>query len=143
MTVQEILSAWKQARLAGGAQFYSVFESLTGFSETQVRDHFQRWCGLTHETVEEIATSHGVTVREAGFQAYLADINMSGHPRISAIIDEGYGLEDGPVDPNPRQNKPWPVAEDCSGCDQNINGPHRFGCTTMGAQSIKLPLRII
>ena len=141
MTAHEILSAWNAARMVGGAQFYAEFERLTGFSEAQVKAYFASWTRLTHETAEEVAVANGVTIREGGFQAYLADVKRAGHPSTRAIIDLGYADYEG--DPNPRVDKPWPAAEDCPGCDQSVEGPHRFGCTLRGAQQVSVPVTLI
>lgn len=137
MTAHDILAAWRTATAAGGAQFYAEFERLTGFDEAAVKKHFADWNKLRHETAEEIAAENDTTVREAGFQAYLADIKRIGHPRISTYLDDGY--EDG-EDPNPRQGKPWPESEDCTGCDQPVSGPHRFGCSIHGARQTRIPV---
>lgn len=133
-TAQEILAAWNTARATGGAAFYSTFESLTGFTEADVRAHFKRWGELRHETAEAIAENHGMTLREGGFQAFLADETRE-HGGLAAALDDGY--ED---DPNPRQDKPWPEAEDCRGCDRSVSGPHRFGCSIHGAYQARIPV---
>lgn len=142
MTAIEILAAWKAAAAAGGSQFYAEFERLTGFTEADVKRHFGDWNRLSHETAEKIAEDNGVTIREGGFQAYLATIKRTGRPPIAAIIDDE-GADD---DPNPRADKPWPASEDCTGCDGRIgpNGWHRFGCTLHGARASQLvvPVRV-
>lgn len=141
MTAADILTAWKTAQAAGGAAFYSTFESLTGFSEAGVKQHFADWNHLTHAAAEEVAEENGVTVREAGFQAYLADIKRIGRPRIVAIV--GVWDED-ETDPNPRLCKPWPEAEDCPGCSGRAGPeyPHKFGCFVHGAQQVKVPVTL-
>ena len=139
MTATDILTAWKAAGAAGGIKFYPEFERLTGFTEAQVKEHFAVWNKLTHEAAEEVAAENGVTVREAGFQAYLADVKRIGRPRIAAIVGQ---RDEDDSDPNPRQDKPWPEAEDCPGCDGRA-GPeyaHRFGCTVRGARQTKVPV---
>lgn len=137
MTARDILSHWNQARAAGGAAFYGEFHRLTGLSEAQVKEHFGAWNKLTHEAAEEIAAEHGVTVREAGFQAYLADVKRLGGPSIVAITGE---RDEGDLDPNPRSGKPWPAAEDCPGCSGHtgIEGWHKFGCSVHGARQVKV-----
>lgn len=141
MTAIDILTAWRAAQASGGATFYSEFERRTGFSESDVKQHFADWNKLTHEAAEEVAFENGVTLREGGFQAYLADIKRIGRPRIAAIV--GVRDED-ETDPNPRQDKPWPEAEDCPGCDGRAGAgyPHRFGCSVHGARQIKVPVTL-
>lgn len=136
MTATDIMTAWKAAQAAGGAAFYGEFEQATGFDEAAVKRHFVDWNKLTHEAAEEIAAENGVTVREAGFQAYLADVKRIGRPRIAAIV--GMRDEDD-SDPNPRSGKPWPAAEDCSGCPGR-EGWHKFGCSVHGAQQVIVPV---
>jgi hypothetical protein len=139
MTVSEVLAAWKAAQAAGGAAFYSTFESLTGFTEADVKRHFAAWNNLTHEAAEEVAAENGVSVREAGFQAYLADVKRIGRPRIAAIVGQ---RDEDETDPNPRQTKPWPEAEDCPGCDLRAGAEnrHRFGCTIHGGRRRRVPV---
>lgn len=139
MTAHDILAAWRTATAAGGAQFYAEFERLTGFDEAAVKAHFAAWGKLRHETAEEIASNNGVTLREGGFQAYLAHIKRVGRPPIIAITDDGYEADE---DPNPRQNKPWPESEDCTGCDGRAGAeyPHRFRCHARGVQQIRIPV---
>lgn len=37
---------------------------------------------------------------------------------------------------DPRKYKPWPVEEDCPGCDQHRDSDqHRFGCSVRGARA--------
>lgn len=141
MTATDILTAWKAAGAAGGIKFYPEFERLTGFTEAQVKEHFGAWNKLTHEAAEEVASENGVTVREAGFQAYLADVKRIGRPRIAAIVgqrdeDDAYG------DPNPRSEKPWSEAEDCPGCPGRAGPehPHKFGCSVHGARQVTVPV---
>ena len=138
--VNQLLEAWKNA--ANTSNFYAEFERLTGFSEADVKKHFGDWNKLRHETAEQIAEDCGVTIREGGFQGYLAIIKRNGRPHLRAIIDSGY-FED--EDPNPRQGRPWPSSEDCKGCDgrDGAQYQHRFGCTRYGAKagSLTLPVR--
>lgn len=140
MTAKEMLAAWKAATATGA--FYAEFEKLTGFSEDDVKKHFTAWNKLRHETAEEIADGHGMTIREGGFQVYLTIIKQNGRPPIRAIVDGGYEEDE---DPNPRQGRPWPASEDCKGCDgrDGAQYQHRFGCTVYGAKagSLTIPVR--
>jgi len=140
MTAIEMLAAWKSAADTG--KFYEEFEKLTGFTEADVKQHFAAWNKLRHETAEEIAEDHGMTIREGGFQVYLTIIKQSGRVPLAAILDGGYEEDE---DPNPRQDRPWPAAEDCKGCDgrEGAQYRHRFGCTRYGAKagSMTIPVR--
>lgn len=42
---------------------------------------------------------------------------------------------------DPREYKPWPEEEDCSGCDQHKNGPHRLSCHMAGGY-MRIPVAI-
>jgi hypothetical protein len=139
MTAQEILAAWKAAAASGN--FYAEFEKATGFPEADVKKHFAAWGKLRHETAEEIATENDVTIREGGFQAYLADIKHIGHPRICGIVDEGYYEDE---DPNPRQGRPWSSSEDCKGCDgrDGAQYQHKFGCVYHGGRAGELRIPV-
>ena len=139
MTATDILTAWKTAQAAGGAAFYAEFERLTGFTEAAVKEHFADWNKLTHAAAEEVASENGVTIRDGGFQAYLADIKRIGRPRIAAIVGL---LDEDDTDPNPRGDKSWPESEDCPGCDGRAGPehPHRFGCTVHGARQVRVPV---
>ena len=46
---------------------------MTGFSEETVKKHFKDWNELPRTDVETIATRHGTTVKDGGFQAYLVE----------------------------------------------------------------------
>lgn len=43
----------------------------------------------------------------------------------------------------PPRTKPWPIEEDCLGCDQHKDGPHRFGCTLHGARAGQLRVSVV
>lgn len=73
MNVTEIMDAWKQANEHDTYSFYERFHQLTGLYEDEVKRVFQEWKRTRGHRVEEIATKHGVTVREGGFQAFLAE----------------------------------------------------------------------
>jgi len=74
---QEIEDAWRQSqqRTEGlpHRAFYDIFQELTGLTQIEVRNRFNEWNDLTHEEAERIAEKHGTTVRDGGFQAYLAE----------------------------------------------------------------------
>ena len=89
MTATEVLAAWKSAGTSG-IQFYPEFERLTGFTEADVRKHFAAWNKLPRTAVDEIAAHNGVTVQDAGFQAYLADVSRGLPPAIPESWDEPY-----------------------------------------------------
>ena len=139
--VEEVLDAWAAARAAGGDRFYEELHRLTGLTEADVKEHFAAWTKLRHETAEEVAEENGVTVREAGFQAYLTNVLRLGRPRIIALDDFGY-VED--FDPNPRSHKPWPEAEDCKGCDgrDGLAYQHRWGCHIYGGKAGQVVLPV-
>jgi hypothetical protein len=141
VNAQEILAAWKAA--ADTSDFYAAFEKATGLNEGEVKLRFTHWTKLRHETAEEIAADHGMTVREGGFQAYLVSILRSGHPAIVTYADEGY--DDAWMDPNPRKDRPWPASEDCPGCPGRVGEQyqHKFGCAYFGARQIKIPVSLV
>jgi len=140
MNATEILAAWKAAAATG--DFYAAFEKATGLNEGQVKLHFTHWGKLRHETAEEIAEDHGMTIREGGFQAYLVSILRTGHPAIVTYADDGY--DEMWSDPNPRPGKPWPESEDCPGCPGRAGPeyPHKFGCRLYGARGITMPVNV-
>jgi hypothetical protein len=39
-------------------------------------------------------------------------------------------------DVDDRTGRPWPPEEDCPGCGQHKDGPHRFTCRVAGARQI-------
>lgn len=136
MTAREILAAWKAAAATG--RFYEEFQKATGFDEAAVKRLFAEWNGLTHDAAEEVASENGVTIREGGFQAYLADVKRIGRPRIAAIVGVRSEEDD---DPNPRKDKAWPASEDCPSCDGRLGpeGWHRFRCASEGVRQATLP----
>jgi len=76
MTTAELITAWHEAQLAyhDGGNFYAVFAEKAGLDEAEVKQHFRDWNELPHEQVVAIAERQGTTVREGGFQAYLAEV---------------------------------------------------------------------
>ena len=131
MSITRIQAAWLKASQGTEADFYPTFERLTGLRESDVRQCFADWNLLSHATAEQIAEGQGVSIREGGFQAYLAVIVATGRPPISALADE---VES---DPNPQQGRMWPRGEDCPGCDGRAGAEyvHRFGCKYRGVPS--------
>ena len=77
MTVIEIRTFWAKANALGRDLFYPAFAAGTGWDKATVQSHFRDWNTLTHERAEAIAAKHGVTIREAGFQAYLAEVSQN------------------------------------------------------------------
>lgn len=39
-----------------------------------------------------------------------------------------------------RRTKPWPPEEDCPGCPEHRDGPHKFGCSVGGARQLVIPM---
>lgn len=76
MTYAEIKAAWDTARsqALGLDSFYERFETLTGIPRDAVAEHFTAWNLLSHSEAEAVAERHGTTLRDGGFQAYLADV---------------------------------------------------------------------
>lgn len=146
MNVTEIMAAWKEANNHGTYSFYERFCQLTGIPEDRVKYSFADWNRTRPERVEEIAQKHGVTVREGGSQAFLAERywpddpelqaiqNLTGHlgdpdsqGRLTRILDVHARLGRFPIDyailpaspqgaGDPREGKGWPPEEDCPGC---------------------------
>ena len=82
MTYAQIKAAWTEAQTAGPA-FYSKFEAATGLSQETVTTLFGRWNRLSFAETEGIAARHGTTLREGGFQAYLAEVYSSANSGCS------------------------------------------------------------
>ena len=45
-------------------------------------------------------------------------------------------LKDLAPDTDDRADRPWPPADDCSGCDGHKNGPHRFTCRAVSNRTV-------
>ena len=75
MTAQELKDAWDEAqsRALESPGFYTHFQELTGISQQELGSKFKGWNLLSNEEAVSIAQKHGFTVREGGFQAYLAE----------------------------------------------------------------------
>lgn len=73
MDAVELLAAWKESQACGAHGFYEEFHRRTGLSEAKVKQAFHEWNLTPRSRVEEIADKHGVTLREGGFQAFLAE----------------------------------------------------------------------
>jgi hypothetical protein len=73
MTAQYILRVWNEARASEGADFYENLKAGTGLTEEQVTTAFADWNRLSYEEAFQISRRQGLTVREGGFQAYLAE----------------------------------------------------------------------
>jgi hypothetical protein len=74
MYVPEVMAAWKEAQACETHDFYEKFYHLTGLDEATVKRRFSMWNLLPHEQAVAIAERNGVTVEEAGFQAYLVEV---------------------------------------------------------------------
>ena len=57
-----------------------------------------------------------------------------GKPTIAEIVAE--------LENDPREGKTWPPEEDCPGCDQHRDGPHRFGCSLHGKQQLRVTIAL-
>lgn len=129
LTINEVVAAWAAAEEAG-ADFYAEFERRTGISETKVKEYWETWSNIRHETAESFVRGTGQSM-DQGFLVLLASVLRLGRLPIEILVDPGY-----PPDPNPRLMRPWPKSEDCPGCDGRV-GPsntHRFGCSYGGAR---------
>lgn len=58
-----------------------------------------------------------------------------GKPTIAEII--------GDEEEDDRDDKPWPVEDDCPTCPGHKDGPHKFSCATGGAEQYRLPAKLI
>jgi len=90
MNIEEVRAAWKEAQEESSAEgarnsFEEAFFHRTGLSKGEVEHAFTAWNRLPRDRVEEIAESHGVTVQEGGFQAYLVTRYWPTDPELQII----------------------------------------------------------
>lgn len=75
MKYAEIKAAWTKAQeRVVIADFYATFSAETGLTKDVVQGHFADWNQMPHSEAIAIAERHGTTVRDGGFQAYLAEV---------------------------------------------------------------------
>lgn len=79
---------------------------------------------------EDLIEAAGLNINAAEFLAGLRQ-SLNRDPEFEDM-EAALGLD-------PRRHKPWPIEDDCPGCDQRKEGPHRFGCTLHGKRQLVIP----
>lgn len=88
---------------------------------------------ITEIMIECMIEEHG-KAGELDFLAIIEEVQkLLGHyptwQEVTEHLAERYGLVE-------KRDKPWPIEEDCQGCDQHKDGPHRFGCSLRGVRQL-------